>query len=181
MDDLAALLAKFADAHGLSGYEDEVAALLREELEPLVDEVRIDAMGNVIGVRAGDGPDGDGGGAHGRDRPHGLAYRQRGLPARGAGRRVVRPDHPQPAGRRPHAPRQGHRRRGLPSPALMDAEDRKKMVKLKDMFIDCGATSAAKAEEMGVEIGSPVTIDRKLRRWATTSSPARPSTTAPAW
>ena len=56
MDDLAALLAKFADAHGLSGYEDEVAALLREELEPLVDEVRIDAMGNVIGMRAGNGP-----------------------------------------------------------------------------------------------------------------------------
>ena len=56
MDDLAALLAKFADAHGVSGYEEEVAALLREELEPLVDEVRTDTMGNVIGVRAGEGP-----------------------------------------------------------------------------------------------------------------------------
>ena len=52
---------------------------------------------------------------------------------------------------------------GSRPPHLMDAEDRKKMIKLKDMFIDCGARSAAEAEEMGVEIGSPVTIDRTLR------------------
>ena len=46
----------FADAHGLSGYEDEVAALLRAEMEPLVDEVIIDKMGNVVGIRTGEGP-----------------------------------------------------------------------------------------------------------------------------
>ena len=56
MKDILALLRLFADAHGLSGYEDEVAALLKKELEPLVDEVTIDKMGNVIGVRRGDGP-----------------------------------------------------------------------------------------------------------------------------
>jgi putative aminopeptidase FrvX len=163
MDDLAALLAKFADAHGLSGYEDEVAALLREELEPLVDEVRIDAMGNVIGVRAGNGPtvmvaahmdeiglmvshiDNEG---FLRVVPVGGWFDQTIL-----SQRVV-----------------VHTRLGKVTgvvgsrpPHVMDPEDRKKMIKLKDMFIDCGARSAAEAEEMGVEIGSPATIDRRLR------------------
>ena len=46
----------------------------------------------------------------------------------------------------------------------MDAEERKKMIKIKDMFVDCGATSAANAGELGVEIGSPITIDRELRQ-----------------
>ncbi len=46
----------------------------------------------------------------------------------------------------------------------MDAEERKKMVKLKEMFVDCGATSAANAGELGVEIGSPITLDRQFTR-----------------
>ena len=52
---------------------------------------------------------------------------------------------------------------GSRPPHLMDAEERKKIVKIKDMFIDCGATDAAAAAAMGVEIGTPVTIDRDLR------------------
>lgn len=164
MDDLAALLAKFADAHGVSGYEEEVAALLREELEPLVDEVRTDTMGNVIGVRAGEGPtvmvaahmdeiglmvshiDNDG---FLRVVPIGGWFDQTIL-----SQRVVI-----------HA-RDGAKVTGVVGsrpPHLMEAEDRKKMVKLKDMFVDCGATSVADAEAMGVEVGSPITIDRSLR------------------
>ena len=56
MNDIAALLKTFADAHGMSGYEEHVATLLRRELEPLTDEVTVDTMGNVIGVRNGEGP-----------------------------------------------------------------------------------------------------------------------------
>jgi endoglucanase len=51
---------------------------------------------------------------------------------------------------------------GSKPPHLMDAEDRKKMVKLKDMFIDIGARSAAEADALGVEIGSFMTLDREL-------------------
>ncbi len=165
MKDLAALLTMFADAHGLSGYEDEVATLLRSELEPLVDEVHIDKMGNVVGIRAGDGPtvmvaahmdeiglmvshiDDDG---YLRVVPIGGWFDQTILSQRVMvhtldGKRI-----PGVVGSRP--------------PHLMDAEERKKMVKLKDMFVDCGATSVANAGELGVEIGSPITIDRELRR-----------------
>ena len=56
MDDLRQLLARLADAPGVSGHEHEAARILAEELEPLVDEVSTDIMGNVIGVRRGDGP-----------------------------------------------------------------------------------------------------------------------------
>ena len=49
---------------------------------------------------------------------------------------------------------------GSRPPHLMDAEERKKLVKIKDMFIDCGATNVAEATAMGIEIGTPATIDR---------------------
>lgn len=164
-DDLARLLARFSEAHGLSGYEDEVAALLRDELEPLVDEVRIDALGNVIGTRRGEGPtvmiaahmdeiglmvshiDSEG---FLRVVPVGGWFDQTIL-----SQRVV--IHTRTKGRLVGVV-------GSRPPHVMEPEDRKKMVKLKDMFVDCGARSAAEAEEMGIEIGSPLTVDRTLER-----------------
>ncbi len=165
MTEIGALLQMFSDAHGMSGYEDDVATLLRTELEPLVDEVRTDKMGNVIGIRAGEGPtvmvaahmdeiglvvshiDDDGflrvvsvGGFSDQ-----IILGQR-VVIHGRDGKVLtgavgsRPIH------------------------LMDAEERKKMVKLKDMFVDCGATSAANAAELGVEIGSTMTLDRSFAR-----------------
>jgi putative aminopeptidase FrvX len=167
MKDVGSLLQLFADAHGMSGYEDDVAALLRKELEPLVDEVQTDKMGNVIGIRHGEGPkvmiaahmdeiglavshvDDDGfikfvsvGGFFDP-----IVLGQRVL-IHGQGGKILagvvgaRPIH------------------------LMDAEERKKMPKLKEMFVDCGATSAQNATELGVEIGSPITMDRQFTRLA---------------
>ena len=165
MNDVGALLQMFADAHGMSGFEDNVAELLRKELEPLADEVRTDKMGNVIGVRKGEGPtvmvaahmdeiglavshiDDDGflrvvsvGGFFDQ-----IILGQRVLIHGHDGKTltgvvVARPIH------------------------LMDADERKKMIKLKEMFIDCGAGSGANAAEMGVEIGSPITMDRQFAR-----------------
>ena len=56
MDELKQLLATFADAHGVSGYEGDVSSLLAATLAPLVDRVSVDTMGNVIGTRDGAGP-----------------------------------------------------------------------------------------------------------------------------
>lgn len=163
MNDIGALLKKFSDAHGLSGYEDDVAALLREEMTPLVDEVTIDKMGNVIGIRSGDGPkvmvaahmdeiglmvqhiDDNG---YLKVVPVGgwsdqTILGQRVLIWTRDGKRI-----PGVVGSKP--------------PHMMDAEDRAKIIKIKDMFIDCGAGSADDAGLMGVETGSPVTIDREL-------------------
>jgi putative aminopeptidase FrvX len=162
--DIAGLLARLSDAHGLSGSEDDIAALLKSELDPLVDEVTIDKMGNVVGVRRGDSPtvmiaahmdeiglmishiDDEGflrfvavGGWFDQ-----TILGQRVLIRTKDGTRI-----PGVVGSRP--------------PHLMDAEDRKKPIKLKDMFVDCGASNADEADAMGVEVGCSVTVDRELR------------------
>jgi putative aminopeptidase FrvX len=56
---------------------------------------------------------------------------------------------------------------GSRPPHIMDAEERKRIVKLKDMFIDCGAHNVAEAADMGIEIGSPMTMDRQFMRLGT--------------
>jgi tetrahedral aminopeptidase len=50
------LLKRLCELPGIAGREDAVRAVVREELAPLVDEISVDALGNVVGVRRGDGP-----------------------------------------------------------------------------------------------------------------------------
>src|SRR5579884_226678 len=44
---------RLAETPGVPGREERVRALMLEELAPLVDELRVDALGNVIGTRHG--------------------------------------------------------------------------------------------------------------------------------
>jgi putative aminopeptidase FrvX len=163
VNEVGALLRTFADAHGISGREDSVAELVVREMEPLVDEVRIDAMGNVIGIRHGDGPkvmvaahmDEIGFAVSHIDDEGFLKVVSIGgfFDQVVLGQRVI-----------VHA-EDGKKLTGVIGSRpvhLMDPEERKKMVKLKDMFIDIGATSAIDAASMGVEIGTCLTMDRQL-------------------
>ncbi|MEZ5336530.1 MAG: M42 family peptidase, partial [Methanolobus sp.] len=50
------LITKLSNAHGISGSEGNIRAILEEELKPYVDEMRVDKMGNLIAVRKGEGP-----------------------------------------------------------------------------------------------------------------------------
>jgi hypothetical protein len=47
------LLVSLTEAAGVPGYEDRVRELVRDELEPHVDSVRTDAMGNLLGTIEG--------------------------------------------------------------------------------------------------------------------------------
>ena len=49
------LLQKLTGTYGPSGSEETIRATIREEIAGLVDEVRTDALGNLIGVRRGGG------------------------------------------------------------------------------------------------------------------------------
>ncbi|GAB4316336.1 MAG: M42 family metallopeptidase [Methanobacteriaceae archaeon] len=51
------LLRKLADAPGISGFEDNIRNLMRDELEKYADKVEVDQMGNIIALKKGD-PDG---------------------------------------------------------------------------------------------------------------------------
>jgi endoglucanase len=45
---MKSLIKKFVETPGPSGYEAQIRAAIREEIEPLVDEVRVDRLGNLI-------------------------------------------------------------------------------------------------------------------------------------
>jgi len=49
------LLKRICETPGVAGREDAVRALVRDELAGLVDAVSVDALGNVVGVRKGQG------------------------------------------------------------------------------------------------------------------------------
>ena len=50
------LLEKLSNAHGISGYEGNVRAIIKEEIESYVDEVKIDTFGNLITIKKGKSP-----------------------------------------------------------------------------------------------------------------------------
>ncbi|MGA7673009.1 MAG: M42 family peptidase, partial [Nitrolancea sp.] len=50
------LLKRIAETPGISGREDAVRAIVIEEMRPLVDDVSVDALGNVIGRRGSGSP-----------------------------------------------------------------------------------------------------------------------------
>ncbi len=162
--DSFSLLEKFCNAHGISGYEDEVRELIVAEVEDVADNIRVDRMGNVIAVRNGDE------------------------------KKVMLAAHMDEIGFMvKHIEEKGFLRMtpiggwfsqtvlnqrcfvhtgkgkltgvfGCKPPHIMKDEERKKVIKIEDMFIDVGAESREDAEEMGVEIGCPVTLDRELAR-----------------
>ncbi len=47
------LLRELTDAFGPSGFEDEVREALQRIVEPYVDELRVDTLGNLIATRRG--------------------------------------------------------------------------------------------------------------------------------
>lgn len=47
------LLKQLSEAYGVSGYEEEVRAIVRGQFDTFADEVRVDAMGNLIALKKG--------------------------------------------------------------------------------------------------------------------------------
>lgn len=50
------LIKKLTEAYGPSGSEDQVRAIVQQEIERFVDSVSIDTLGNLVAVKRGDGP-----------------------------------------------------------------------------------------------------------------------------
>lgn len=49
------LIKKLVEAYGPSGFEDQMRDLIRPEIEAYADEISVDAMGNLIALKKGDG------------------------------------------------------------------------------------------------------------------------------
>jgi putative aminopeptidase FrvX len=160
------LLRKLSNAHGVSGSEGSVFSVIRKELKGYVDEIHEDPMGNLIAVKKGNSfkvmlaahmdeiglmvkyIDEKGfirfvalGGWYGP-----TLYSQRVVlhAAEGPVYGVI-------GGKPPH---------------MMDDDERKKGVKIDDMFIDVGAVNKEEVANLGIDVGTPITIDREFRELA---------------
>ncbi len=161
-NELKSLLKKLSDAHGISGYEDDIREIIKAELEDYVDEIRVDKLGNVICIKNGSEFK-EMVAAHMDEIGFMVKYIDdkgfiRFTPIGGwfdqiaLGQRVIL---------------HGNKGKvygviGCKPPHLMKGDERKKAVEIKDMFIDVGATSKDEVLDMGIEIGTPITIDREL-------------------
>ncbi len=170
-EEFFSLLKRLADSFGVSGYEDEIRSIVIDLLRDHADELRVDRFGNVIARKRG-----------GRGAPRiiwdshmdeiGFFVRHiddRGFlylsPVGGWSPRVL------PGQRVRVRTRDGRLIRGVigsKPPHLMKPEERDKVVPLEKLFVDIGVSSREEAEALGVEIGSPVDLDREAVRLAGT-------------
>jgi endoglucanase len=163
---LAELLEKLSNACGVAGREEEVKNLMIELLRPQVDEVSVDKLGNVIGIRKGSKD------AHkvmlaahmdeiglmvktiskegflqftkmgGIDDRILLAQKVRVYTEKGPLYGII----------------------GSKPPHIQKEEERKKVMSYDELFIDVGAENQEEAKKMGVKIGDPVGFEVKFAR-----------------
>lgn len=53
---------------------------------------------------------------------------------------------------------------GIKPPHLLRKEEKEKKVKIEDMFIDAGAYSRGETKELGIDIGTPITLEGWLKK-----------------
>ena len=155
MDQTQQLLKELTEAHGVPGYEHEVRALVRGYLEPL-GEIEQDRIGSLA-CRQGDAGPRVMLAAHMDEIGFMVHYVSddgflRFLPLGGwwdqvlLGQQVLVKTHkgdlPGIIGAKP--------------PHLLAPDERNKVVKKKDMYIDIGASSKEEVEKAGVRLGDPV-------------------------
>lgn len=163
MSGIGELLERLSNAVGVSGREEEVAELVKAELQPFVDEIRRDNMGNLIGIKRGSEPSCMLA-AHMDE--IGLMVKHidekgfiRFVPLGGwfdqslLNERVVFKTKRGPV----------YGVIGSKPPHLLEEEERKKPVKIENMFIDIGAKNEAEVREAGIGIGSVAALDRQVR------------------
>jgi endoglucanase len=161
------LLRKLCATPGVSGFEDEVASIVRTELERVVDNLEKDQMGNIFGFRKGSSKIGptimvtahmDEVGLivkHIEETGFLRVQRLGGVPEIALqGQRVV------VCGTR--GPVVGLV--GLKPAHIMSESERKTVSNIGDLYVDIGAASRKEAEESGVETGTPITYDREFVR-----------------
>ena len=158
MDNIESLLKELTEANGVSGYEGDARAVTRKHLEKC-GEMSQDKLGSLICRKAGtkDGP---------RVMLAGhmdeIGFIVKLITKEGFLKFTALggwSDQVLLAQRVTISTRKGNILGviGAKPPHLMTAEERKKIVEKKEMYIDIGATSQEEVEEAGVRVGDPVT------------------------
>lgn len=162
LKNLSLLLEELSNAHGISGHEKEIRSIVEKKISPYIDDIKTDKLGNIIAVKNGEGPsvmiaahmDEIGFMVKYIDENGFIYFSKSGgwFEQTLLNQRVIL-----------HT-KKGHIMGvvGSKPPYIMQKEEIKKVVIFDDMFIDIGVKNMKEAEKIGVEIGSPITIDRKF-------------------
>ncbi len=164
MQELKELFLKLQAVGSPSGFEEPMIRLLKEELEPLCDEVYDTLRGNVIGVQKGTDPDAPSVAlvAHmdqvgfivsNIDDRGFIRFRKLG----GAVNRCIQGQ--QLALLTERGPIQGVV--GIKPGHITPPEEANQVPPINEMYIDIGAQSREEATDLGVEIGTPIVISAK--------------------
>ena len=161
------LLKRLSEIDGVPGREEHVRELVRSELEGLVDDVREDALGNLIALRRGTGGDGARRvmlSAHMDE----IGFMVKFVDEQGFVRlqNLGGFDHRNLFARNVMVWTRGGPLPGILSPAgrpvhLATPEDRKKIPELREFFVDLGLSGEEVKRQ--VRIGDPVTLEQPFR------------------
>ncbi len=165
-DETLELLRSLSEAFGVAGFEDEVRALIQERIEPYVDELRTDAMGNLIAYRRGRGDRVLMLDAHMDEIGFMVSYIEengflRFAPLGGWDARII-PSHAMTI--RTQSGQLVKGAVGTPPPHILKPEERDKPFPLEELFVDIGASSREEVEQRGIRIGSPAVIAYPFER-----------------
>jgi len=158
--DTVGLLKILTDAFGPSGFEEEVCETLQKIIAPFVDEMRVDAMGNLIATKRGTGDRTLMLDAHMDEIGFIVTFIEEGgflrfTQTSGWDARIV------PAHAVTILTDFGKKVKGyigMAPPHILRPEDRDKPYKLDDLFIDIGVSSADEVAALGIRPGSPAVI-----------------------
>jgi len=163
MEKIEEILKKLSNAHGISGYEENIREIIREELEEYVDEIKVDTLGNIIAIKNGSHPS-----VMVASHMDEIGLMVKYIDERGFIRfikcggwfdqtllneRVIL-----------HSPKgKLFGIIGSKPPHIMKKEEKEKVVKIDDMFIDIGARNKKEVEKKGIHPGTPITLDRDFK------------------
>ncbi len=160
------LLKKLAETPSPSGFEGRIRELIIGELKPYADELYTDAMGNLIAVKHGKGSSRLMVAAHMDE--IGLIVNHitkegfiKFLPIGGWADRIL------PAQRVQILTKDRNIVKGVigvKPPHIMKKEEADKVIPMKDLFIDIGASSREEVRKLGIDVGSPIVMDRDVCR-----------------
>ncbi|PSP76505.1 peptidase M42 [Halobacteriales archaeon QS_1_68_20] len=153
------LLAELTETSGVPGYEDRVREIVRTELADSADEVRTDAMGNVVGTVEGDSEYAVAVAAHVDEIGFMVRHvRDDGFleldPLGGWDPRVMRAQRVTVHAEDGDLPGVI----GSPPPHTQDEEDREEPPEIDDLHVDVGLPPGDVAEQ--VRVGDPVTMSQ---------------------
>ena len=157
------LLEKLSNAHGLTSAEGNIRDIIKKELKGYVDEMYEDKLGNLITVKKGDNFK-----FMLASHMDEIGFMVQYIDEKGFIKFVPIGGWYAPTAYTQRVILHGTKGDvvgviGAKPPHVMTPEDRKKELKIEEFFIDIGAKDAADVEAMGIEIGTPITVDRELK------------------